>query len=248
MSLLVALTLAVLSESLRSAAAVFQGAQFRGQRGEGRILGLQRLLLRLDSVNRRVLLLHDRVEHDAEIDVVEAAECDWRTHRSISLAKCGPAAVSLPDNAGPPSAAKTGRARAVAASRVMTTGAATGPTRSTGSPAPRAAMPVWFRMLKRVRFADSSAMLASRMRLSAAFVLTTCDCARLMANGRRFSRIPTVFCTSPSVSMAPTTSAERRPARRDASAKLVVAETQRGACRPRRCCSAMMPSAAVASG
>ena len=33
-------------------------------------------------------------------------------------------------------------------------------------------------MLNRVRFADSSAMLASRMRLSAAFVFTTCDCAR----------------------------------------------------------------------
>ena len=45
----------------------------------------------------------------------------------------------------------------------------------------RAARPDWFRMLNRVRFADSSAMLASRMRLSAARVLTICDCARLMA-------------------------------------------------------------------
>ena len=45
----------------------------------------------------------------------------------------------------------------------------------------RAAMPAWFRMLNRVRFADSSAMFASRIRLSAALVLTICDCARLMA-------------------------------------------------------------------
>ena|SRR6187399_43903 len=45
----------------------------------------------------------------------------------------------------------------------------------------RAARPDWFRMLNRVRLADSSAMLASRMRLSAARVLTICDCARLMA-------------------------------------------------------------------
>src|SRR5690606_29812632 len=45
----------------------------------------------------------------------------------------------------------------------------------------RAAMPDWFRMLNRVRLADSSAMLASRMRLSAALLFTICDCARLMA-------------------------------------------------------------------
>ena len=45
----------------------------------------------------------------------------------------------------------------------------------------RAAMPDWFRMLNRVRFADSSAMFASRMRLSAALLLTICDCARLIA-------------------------------------------------------------------
>ena len=46
----------------------------------------------------------------------------------------------------------------------------------------RAAMPAWLRMLNCVMFADSSAMFASRMRLSAACVLTTCDGARLMAN------------------------------------------------------------------
>src|SRR5262245_60389220 len=45
----------------------------------------------------------------------------------------------------------------------------------------RAARPDWFRMLNRVRFADSSAMFASRMRLSAARVLVICDCARLTA-------------------------------------------------------------------
>src|SRR5690606_10013805 len=41
----------------------------------------------------------------------------------------------------------------------------------------RAAMPDWFRMLNRVRLADSSAMLASRIRLSAALLFTICDCA-----------------------------------------------------------------------
>src|SRR4030095_3490570 len=46
-------------------------------------------------------------------------------------------------------------------------------------------------------------MFASRMRLSAAFLLTTCDCASEMAKLRRFCRIPTEFCTSPRVSMAP---------------------------------------------
>ena len=45
----------------------------------------------------------------------------------------------------------------------------------------RAAIPDWFRMLNRVRLADSSAMFASRMRLSAARLLTICDCARLIA-------------------------------------------------------------------
>src|SRR5262245_49595981 len=44
-----------------------------------------------------------------------------------------------------------------------------------------AAIPLWLRMLYRVRFADSSAMLASRIRLSAAFLLTTCEVARLIA-------------------------------------------------------------------
>ena len=45
----------------------------------------------------------------------------------------------------------------------------------------KAAMPLWFRMLKRVRLADSSAMFASRIRLSAALMFTDCDCASEMA-------------------------------------------------------------------
>ena len=43
-------------------------------------------------------------------------------------------------------------------------------------------MPLCVRMLYLVMFADSSATLASRIRLSAALLLTTCDCARPMAN------------------------------------------------------------------
>ena len=45
----------------------------------------------------------------------------------------------------------------------------------------RAARPACDRMLNRVMFADSSATLASRIRLSAAWVLTVCDCASEIA-------------------------------------------------------------------
>src|SRR6476660_7682411 len=86
----------------------------------------------------------------------------------------------------------------------------------------KAAMPLWFRMLNRVMLADSSAMFASRMRLSAALVFTICDCARLMANWTRFSRIPTLFCTLPSEVIAADTSAST-PCASDASANDVVA-------------------------
>ena len=50
----------------------------------------------------------------------------------------------------------------------------------------RAAMPLWFRMLNRVRLADSSAMFASRIRLSAARLFTTWFRARPIAKFRRF--------------------------------------------------------------
>ena len=50
-------------------------------------------------------------------------------------------------------------------------------------------MPVWLRMLNRVMFADSSATFASRMRLSAAFLLVICDCASVIANWSRFCSV-----------------------------------------------------------
>src|SRR5579862_1020650 len=57
-------------------------------------------------------------------------------------------------------------------------------------------------MLYFVMFADSSAMFASRIRLSAAEVLTTCEPARPTANWRRFSSAPTLPCAVPSVPTA----------------------------------------------
>src|SRR5690242_21873910 len=61
------------------------------------------------------------------------------------------------------------------------------------------AMPLWFRMLYFVRFADSWAMLASRIRLSAAVLLVICELPRAIAKFRRFSRSPIVPCEVPSV-------------------------------------------------
>src|SRR4029077_12328130 len=65
-----------------------------------------------------------------------------------------------------------------------------------------AAMPLWVRMLNFVMLADSSAMFASRSRLSAAWVLTDCDCASPMANWSRFSSAPTLPCAVPSAPTA----------------------------------------------
>src|SRR5690606_25342287 len=71
----------------------------------------------------------------------------------------------------------------------------------------RAAMPLWLRMLNRVMLAVSSAMFASRMRLSAALLLTTCDCASEIANCRRFCSTPIVLCAWPSSVTAEATAA-----------------------------------------
>ena len=58
-----------------------------------------------------------------------------------------------------------------------------------------AARPLWFRILKRVSCADSVAMFASRIRLSAARLLTTWFLVRLMAKFNRFWIDPTAPCT-----------------------------------------------------
>ena len=65
----------------------------------------------------------------------------------------------------------------------------------------------------RVRFAASSAMLASRIRLSAAVLLTTWFWASAIANWSRFCSVPTVPCRVPSTVTAEATAATADSAR-----------------------------------
>ena len=127
--------------------------QHRGEDAVLEVLPLQVCPIRLHGGDRYPLLLHDGVQDQVEIDVVESAEGDRGAHglRGGSRAwGVTPHALSLECY---PRRDSTDVVEALAWAR--------------------AAIPLWFRMLNRVRLADSSAMFASRIRLSAARLLTT---------------------------------------------------------------------------